>query len=232
MRVEDGKLVLEMEPCSCCDHPKVPAGRQPGRKPCPTCNGTRRGPRGGKNRCRDCFTGSVPDFENHEVCGNCNGSQEQPETMTSILSKVQRQAIIGHLNFRLYIADRGMSFNESYLGLGTIYSVGDYGAAFELLADADEDTRTKFLEGLRDEINGSSLQPCKVANNETRELCNHIAVVVHRGGYSLRPAYTEDASDVLATANGEPSEALGMILGQMVHANGGNGTLAAATGKV
>lgn len=229
MRLEGNNLVCETETCCMCGNNGLPPGKAPGRKACPDCKGTRRGKRGGKDGCRTCYNGTVPDWDNPVDCGCCEGTGIVPETLTSYLTGDERRKIVSLIPLRLFFADRGMSFNESYIGIGTVYSVGDYGRTWEALSMGGLKAES-FLERIREELAaGTSLQACKIADKEGN-LCNHIAVIVNREGYSIWASYTDDSTDLLKQANGQPSVAAGILIGTRIYNEGGNGTLAAATG--
>lgn len=231
MRLEGNKIILEDETCHMCGSNGLPIGKAPSRKPCPTCNGTRRGKRGGRNGCKDCFTGTVADWDNPITCDCCDGLGKVPETMTSFMRGERKREIIDALPIKLFFADRGSTFNEAYLGLGTVYAMNDYGRAWQRLEARDDESINDFLSEIRDDLNETTVQGCKIADKDGT-LVNHLLVIVHRNGYSVRPSKTEDSSDVIMQANGEPSEAAGMLLGSLIAGQGGNGTLAAATGKL
>ena len=224
MKIVNGKIELETEKCVWCSSNNLDKGKAPGKKPCGTCKGTRRGKRGGLNGCKDCYSGTECDWDNPIECNGCEGAGEQQETLTSYLPVEAFKT----LTFKVYIADRGISFNESYIGVGTVWSCGDYGRAWEVVSgEDDEEVIQKFIHNVLDDASG--VQACKItASMQDPTVCNHVAIIVNRGGYSLRAAFTDDASDVLKQVNGEPSVSLGKLIGMKVYNDGGNGTLAAA----
>lgn len=178
-------VTLDTEPCTCTMGNGIP-GTQPGRKTCPVCNGTRRGPRGKANGCRNCYEGTVTDFDNRVTCVACNGSTRVPERSTSSLNKETRAIFWSITPIRVVTVDRAASFNEQYLGLGTLFSVGDYGTAWEGMKNNREATIKKITDEVRA---NNHMQLCTVANKEHR-LCDEVVVTVTKGGYAPRPNWT------------------------------------------
>lgn len=74
--------------------------------------------------------------------------------------------------------DRGMTWGESYLGLGSIWSTTDYGAAWQ---QTDVEVVARVRESLGDT---GSLQWVKIMNSD-RVITRRIAVKITRGGYSV-----------------------------------------------
>jgi hypothetical protein len=92
--------------------------------------------------------------------------------------------------------DRGQTFGEAYLGLGSIYSVTDYGAAWSQDGDA-------IVERVRESLASDRIQWISIMDSE-RTITRTIVVRVTRGGYSvigsadvprpmLPPTYTDEA---------------------------------------
>lgn len=215
-------ISLDTEPCSCTWGNGTP-GKQPGRKTCPTCNGTRRGPRGKIGGCRACYNGTVPDFANLVTCERCNGTASVPETTCSRLPDDVRRMFWDITPVRVFLADRGISFNESYLGLGTLYSMADYGRAWEGM----EKDREGTLRKITDEMRKESIQATTIMDKSKR-LCDHIVVIITRGGYSVRPSFKADSTDLIRRANGELAEPVALMVGAQLAEKNMNGTLIAA----
>lgn len=222
-------LDLGMEKCFSCQD-----GTVPGRRPCSSCKGTRRGPRGGRNGCTDCISGTELDWDNPVTCERCNGTGQIERTLMSFMDSQTVRNAMNSLAFRLRILDNTqMSFNESYIGAGKmIMAVTDYGRAYDRVKDRDPQQIEHLLTEIRDElINDTTIQYCKIYDRDAN-LCDHIEIIMRKNGYSIRPSYTEDGSDVVETASREIPKEVGMIYGMMVAENGGNGTMAAATDQM
>lgn len=213
MRLENNQLILEKEECVFCSMNRLPKGKTASRKACPTCKGKGRGPRGGKGGCQECMGNrKVPDWDTPVDCKCCDGTGEVPETMTSYINEECKKEVIDSLPIKLFFAERGMSFNESYLGIGTIFSCSDYGRTWDKLESRSQESIRNFLEQIRKEILESGLQACKIADDDGI-LINHIVVIVNQGGYSVRPSKTNDSSDIVRKVNKEPLEAAATIHG-------------------
>jgi hypothetical protein len=202
------RVAFEMTDCASC----AGRGTNFGRKPCPKCHGTNRTKGGkGKGQCRYCFGGTVVDKDKRVTCKACGGSGQRKETRFDPCDALNVFPI------KVYRQDRGISFNESYLGLDCISSCTDYGAAWERDNDAE------LIENVKGD---RYVQACRIVK-EDGTLADHIGVFVNRGGYSIRAIFG-DVDAVADKAKREPSESLGMFIGSVVAAAGGNGTMAAA----
>lgn len=209
MQIQNGKVILSTEPCYCGD------GTQNGHRTCSKCNGTSKGPRGKIGGCRACYRGKVVDPTVRVPCDRCNGTTIVPEDRFSTRIPVE---VWQTLTFKVYRQDRGISWNESHLGAGCVYSCSDYGNAWDKLTDAQ----------IIDEVKKSTgHQVCKLTREDCT-ICDHIAIIVNRGGYSVRAAWEPNATNATDKATSEPSESRGMAIGIAVANAGGHGTLAAA----
>lgn len=216
MRIENGKVVLERRPCCSCSGTQLVAGR----RVCSKCHGMRRGPRGGRDKCTACMSygadrGLVPDFDNKVKCSACTDGT-QPETLCDTLPHEAWLA----LPFKVYRHNRGSTFNEAYLGFGCVFSSVDYGVA----AGQDDYSVIASVKGHQ------WIQATTLAKDDGT-MCDHVGIFVGRNGYSVRPCFEKNASDAQSQLVTEPSESTGMLLGSMIAAAGGNGTLAAALGS-
>jgi hypothetical protein len=176
MKIENGKLILERKNCTNCQEGKVIKPT-----PCPECNGTGNGKRGGKRQCKKCYgNGKQYSWDNTQTCPQCNGNyiSASPEITTDCLPENIFQA----LDFQVVRIDREANFNELNLGLGCLWSVGDYGAAW-----AKNDDKALIAEVKSHGHN----QACKVINDDLK-ICDYIAIVVTRGGYSVRPIFKKN----------------------------------------
>jgi len=101
--------------------------------------------------------------------------------------------------------NRAGTWNEAYLGLGSVTSVTDYGRTWDAMVKAaSEDTLPVALDALRDKAREhlSGTQWIKLTRADDT-LATDLAVIVHRNGYtvvavnakpdavSLPPTYTE-----------------------------------------
>ena len=102
--------------------------------------------------------------------------------------------------------NRAGTWNEAYLGLGSVTSVTDYGRTWDaLVAAAKSDTLESALDALRDKARGhlSGTQWIKLTR-EDDTLATDLVVIVHRNGYTvvaanaapervaLPPTYTDE----------------------------------------
>lgn len=161
------ELILGEEKCWSCNA----TGMQPGRKRCPSCGGTRRGPRGGRDGCRACsYDGTVSDPANPRPCGACKGTAMRPEQDTSCVP----QEWLDAMPIRVVRAPgRAMSWGEQYLGAG-LYSVVDYGRHKALSDDAlAADVRRNLRH----------VQACKLLKDG--RVAGGVAVVTAASGYSV-----------------------------------------------
>lgn len=200
MRIEGGKLVLERGECHQC----WGAGTVPTQIPCPACNGTRRGPRGGRNRC-GCYDGTVWDQENRVTCPGCNGHPEGAREETRYDSLPQGS--LAAIPLYLVRQNRDISWNESYIGMGTIHSLSDYGRAWGM-------TDGEVLDKVHAELETEWVQGCKISD-ESCNVCSALLVTLHRGGYSIWPVFgdlQEVADDTARQLDVETGFAVGIRL--------------------
>jgi hypothetical protein len=209
MKLEGKKVILETKDCSCTW--RGTPGLVAKRVACPTCKGTGRGVKGGRDGCKKChgFRTAYSDTEN-VTCSACNGTARVPENSCDTMPD---EMYLG-LPFKVYRHARQLTYGESLLGWGCVYSCEDYGTAYHA---SDE----KILADVRAHL---GVQLCKVANKEL-ELCDHIGIFIAANGYSVRAVYRADGLDAIATIASERSYSDGMVTGLRIAANGGNGTL-------
>jgi hypothetical protein len=174
MKLENGKLVLERRACLNCNE-----GTIPGQRWCPTCKGTGKGKRGGAGGCRTCRgMKTTADFDNPTPCPVCKGNYQnaQPETTSDYLP----DDIWRGLTFKVYRTNQPLTWNESHLGLGFVFSCEDYGRAWN---DTDENIITSVKEH-------GGHQASKIAKDDG-SICDHVAIVVKRGGYAVKAVFTK-----------------------------------------
>ena len=232
------ELELERTDCRACDMPRE--GVLQGQAPvfafvqCPKCHGT--GKRG-SGRCRECNDrdgyyprgrrpGSVVDYRtvaSTVPCGSCGGDYAGADSET--FCDHAPDSVVSGLPLLVVRQDRGSSWNEEYLGHGCLWSSVDYGAAW---STSDEDVLARVRESLY------GVQAVKMVSKYGREdlrarVCDYLAVIVTRNGYSVRAAFAGDSTvgDAFLELRGNDALAVGMA----VYAAGGHGTMAAATGR-
>lgn len=189
MRIETGTLILESKDCTTCDDERTPVGtivKSFTYKVCQKCKGT--GMRG-RGRCRECnerngyFStvsprkpGYVPDYSQIaeiETCPSCGGNPHN--AMMEDLTDYINLDIIRALPFEVRHRDNArQTFNQAYLGIGTVYSVTDYG---RYRTQTDEE----IIERVKDGLNP---QACNYVDRDTLELCKEIVILTNNNGYS------------------------------------------------
>lgn len=150
-------------------------------KPCPKCRGT--GLKG-RGKCRECNgyqrpnqpNGTVADYTKQKTCPHCNGKPEAFDIpdMTDYL----QDEIWQGLTFKVYRDERPLSWNESHLGFGCVYSCMDYGTAYK---SSDEE----IIEVVRKH---TGHQACKVVRDDGT-LADHVGIFIATGGYSVRAVF-------------------------------------------
>jgi hypothetical protein len=198
MRIENGYVILEKKDCNCTRDDRLENGMMIDRfeaKLCPKCKGT--GKRG-NGRCRECNArdgywsnsfprtpGYVADYSKFsvKVCSHCNGAWHNfdDENLTDNLDA----DILREIPIRVVRKpNRPITFNESHLGFGTVYSIVDYGRSRDW-------TDEQYAEAVRKDMDGfASSQACKYADRKTMRLCDEIVVVTSDQGFSAWPNWT------------------------------------------
>lgn len=213
MKVQDGKLVYETKPCWCAEgerpgqvqeyrrckyYDQKVKGRFPADH-CPDCDATRQ-----HSHLYSISTGQW------KACDRCNGTLRLPEGRTDYMP----QEIVAAIPLKVFRLNRGMTFNESLLGMGCLWSCQDYGRAW-----SSQDSVT--LKHVQEELQNHSAQACAVVDEEDR-LPQAIGIFVNIGGYSVRSL----TPDRLAKMGLERDYETGMQAGIAVSNQGGHGTLA------
>ena len=211
MRIDGKNVILETKPCSCTW--RGTPGLVAKTVPCPTCNGTGNGPKGGRNGCRKChgFRTTYSETEN-VTCSGCNGTAIVPETTCDGMPAGAFEA----LQFKVYRQNRGESYNEHLLAHGCVYSMSGSGRSMQT-PDADLIAEVK--------AHGARCQVCKVS--EKQVMCDHVGIFVNLDGYSVRAVYNPDGSDAQAVLNRERGLMEGMAVGTRLSGLGLNGTMGA-----
>ena len=81
---------------------------------------------------------------------------------------------------------RPQTFNEAYLGFGTVYSVTDYG-------EHKTKTDQELIDKVREDITGGFPrgQATKFTNRKTMRLCDKIVIYTNDNGYAAYPVWEE-----------------------------------------
>ena len=198
MKIENGTLVLETTSCHCASTP-TPGQIVPIQSCCQ------------KKRCTVCKGDGYLRLQ-AVICNTCNGTRRRAETFSDYVP----QEMIDSVPVRILRADRQASWNESYLGIGCVYSCIDYG-------DAARQSDEALLARLKER--NTHFQAChfvRLENRQPVEFVEAFGVYVNRSGFSVRPIF---ASTGLKTFNPPGTD---IAIGLAVANAGGNGTLAAA----
>lgn len=171
MQIIDGKLVLGKKNCHCGD------GTVSTRVTCKECRGSGNGKRGGRGGCKKCYgSGSTYDHDNRSVCPQCNGNFKDHENENSC--DYLPDGVFAKLDVRVYYTNT-MTIGESLLGLGCVYSCGDYGDAWKNRNDE------KLIAEVRRQ---SGVQATKIVDKDNN-VCDHIGVFVSERGYAVKPVF-------------------------------------------
>ena len=211
---ENGKLVFGPRECTNCWGNGV-ENRQ---APCPTCKGTGRGPRGGKNACRKCVMQGCGYIYIHDVpCTNCvakgvpTASASQSDRYDYVSLEIWRS-----LTFKVYRSNRPQTGNEAILGHGCISSVTDYGRHKKL-------SDTELIEVVK---NDKGVVQAATICDENNVLVDHVGIFCHNQGYSLRAVYASPETTT-QTISQERTIKDYMATGMKIADAGGNGTMMA-----
>lgn len=164
MRLENGKMVYEMHPCISCDG----KGQVNEILDCPNDRMKMRGqkcPHCGTTNCHHSFisTGKM------RPCGYCDGAGKKMEDRCDSIPDEMWKA----LKFKVYRTNQHTTFNDAYLGFGSVWSCMDYGRHMEMTDD-------ELIAKVRDE--GNYIQAIKIIN-EDGTICDHIGIVCKDQGY-------------------------------------------------
>jgi hypothetical protein len=214
-------LTLDLKDCTRC----YGRGKMPTKIKCRSCKGTGNGPRGGVRSCKNCY-GSGNDYDqvNLSTCEKCDGSPHRAE-LENFCDAAPAEAV-GALQLRVARQDRETSWNETHLGLNSLWSSADYGRAWdktdiEVMSQVRED-----LLGRHSRVAATNLLATKYDSNATTlPIVRGLVIVVSRGGYSVR-ADNNGLAERIAERELPPGAA--HVLGMAVYRAGGNGTMAAA----
>jgi hypothetical protein len=178
MQIVNGKLVLGKKNCNCGD------GTVSTRVTCKSCNGSGRGKRGGARGCKPCYgNGTTYDHDKRSVCPQCNGNfkDHDDEDTCDYLPA----GVFAGFTFRVYYGGQ-MTIGEALMGLGCVFSCGDYGAAWK------ERNDEKLIADVRQH---SGVQATKVVDKDNN-VADHIGIFVTPSGYTVKPVFVTPAVGV------------------------------------
>jgi hypothetical protein len=176
MRIEGKQLILGERTCH-CHHFPYGAGKIAGKKACSECEGTGKGKRGKDRGCKKCYGFTTePDFVNLIVCPTCQGEDRIAEIDTDPLADEDFRS----LPFRVVREDRGSTWLEEYLPLGSCWSSIDYGRSWQL---SDEELIAQVKAA------ASNVQACKVSRDG--RLCDEVLIILHRQGYRVDAVFAK-----------------------------------------
>lgn len=120
---------------------------------------------------------------------------------TDTIPKPVAAMIAAELDIVVGAQNRGSTWNEAHLGLGSLWSTTDYGRTWDRLVDAAKRdqvdppveprpselslTVDSIRQDIREKIATESTQWIKLIDRETRVIVDRVAVMVHRGGYTV-----------------------------------------------
>lgn len=221
MRLDGNKIIPGTERCYNCNEGKITSPVS-----CMTCNGTGKGVRGGKGGCKKCYgSGNVYAYIGVK-CPKCNATGIQPHTPSSPLAR----DIFNTIPIRVIASDWAVTWNESNLGFGCIYSSsGSSGPAIDDQAAWENEVRRDAHSLLtKDVIKG--IDPVTGEINWTIDPNVHIVVISKRNGFSVRLSRDKDSLDAMIRAALELPTAAALRTAMQVCEDGGNGTAAAVYG--
>ena len=181
-------LTLEATDCRQCKYGTPGTGPTP--VACPTCKGTGKGPRGKARGCRNCYgSGRAWDHETRQPCSSCGGNYIGADR-EDFCDSAPVDAVLS-LPLSIVRIGRANTWNENYLGIGTLWSCTDYGRT----AESDDDA---ILADIRGKLATDRTQATKIVHPyerdaQTATLVDSLVIVVTRNGYSVRP-YTTTTS--------------------------------------
>lgn len=156
--------------------------------PCPRCDGTGNGPRGGARGCKGCYgSGRKVDPTRTMPCTRCGGDfkDHDEENWTD---RVPSEIVQALPHFIVKSRHR-QTFVEAYIGVG-LWSCTDYGRRWEALEAPDATGDDLIAEVIAEE---TFVQACKVARKtddpRVLSLCDAIVIQVHPNGYNVVPFY-------------------------------------------
>lgn len=158
--------------------------------PCPKCDGTGKGPRGGARGCKTCYgSGTKVDPTRTMTCTRCHGEPIgfEVENWCDTAPSEMVQA----LPHKVTRSDRRQSFLESYIGVG-LWSVTDYGRAWEA-----NDAESLIAHVRAEETHVQATKVARKTDDErVLQVCDGIRIDVHPNGYTV-VGYFADGAPIL-----------------------------------
>ena len=168
MHIENGKMVYGKRECSNCHG----EGRKPSALVCDKCKGTGNGPRGGKGQCRKCYgSGHTYTNETRVTCPTCKGINSHACEQATQFDYMPKP-VWESFEFRVLRSSRPQTWNEAYLGLGSVFSATDYGRH-------KNQTNEEIIDHVR---KTGAHQACKVTRDDGT-VANYIAILTSDNGY-------------------------------------------------
>lgn len=164
MKIIDGKLFLEEVSCPKEEKRQLLCprwGQKQRGTPCPHC--------GAKNQHDHKTVG-----EYTVKCTQCGGTGKKKEEITDPFPT----GLFGQLTFKVFRAERELTWNEQHLGAGCVFSCVDYGEAWK---GSDKELIVKVKAH-------TWIQACKVAKDDGK-LCSYVGIFVAPHGYSVRAIF-------------------------------------------
>lgn len=158
---------------------------------CPQCDGTGKGPRGGRGGCRKCHGHGTHYSPNHtETCSACEGKPEDASYETWCdKAPVEAARSMPMVVVRL---NRLNTFNEAYFGHGTLWSCTDYGAAN---SQTDDELVARVRESLTMPVQAIKIVRGYERDAEVLPLHDILVISVTRDGYAVRAFSDVDIND-------------------------------------
>jgi len=177
MEIIEGKVQLGTKSCHCVNHPAGP-GKTYHTVYCENYTKTQ-----GRHTCtkKTCPNNPSKTYGWHalsqtiEVCGSCKG------TLTLAENYCDDITLPAEMPFRVIRENRNNTFNENYFGMGSLWSSTDYGDAAKMTDEAlIAQVRAKATKAQAVNI---------VRSKDDLTLCDYIAIVVTRDGYSVKAGW-------------------------------------------
>lgn len=189
MKIENNTLVLGTHECRRCDENNEV--RETEYLPCRTCKGTGRGPRGGRDGCKECRGLRRRSYDTGRMipCENCSGTGQEPDDFYDRVPDEIWQS----LDFRVHRNPRrAQTFVEAHIGVGC-WSVTDYGQHKNMSDEA-------LIQKVRDDHTGG-VQACKIIKHTGSSykpedppdptLPDHIGIFTNDNGYFVAAVHGE-----------------------------------------
>lgn len=141
--------------------------------------------------CPFCKTGWKRRIETLRTCFTCSGTGVQPVWSggdilpewvgrTDNMSRASSAAFAADVKI---VVDRGhqLTWGESFLGLGSLWTTTDYGRGWESTDEA-------VIAGVRERLLTDRTQWCKVIDRDSRVIADTLVIGLSLNGYAVRAA--------------------------------------------